>query len=163
MRTSILRPSQQRSGGPPASLEKVIGTDKKSVGSTTGNSDFAGISGTTGTFTIATIKPGDIVFPGAVVDVVTVFAHAAALTVQLGITGTLDRFVADTSVKSTTVKTLLGTTATHALAYVNNTASDVLLVATFTAASGDISGITAGELRIRVPLCRKADRLDVQA
>lgn len=163
MRKQIIRPNQQRSGGPVQSLEIILGIDKKAVGNTTGNSDFAGISGVTGTFVVGIAKPGDIVFPGTVLDVVTPVAVAAAtLTAAVGITGTVDRFIAATSVKDTTAKTLVNTTATHALPYVNNTASDVNILVTLVAATGNISDITAGELRVRIPISRKADRIDSQ-
>ena len=163
MRKQIIRPSQQRSGGPVHTLEVILGTDKKAVGTTTGNSDFAGVSGTTGTFTIGVAQPGDIVFPGTVVDVFTPFTVAAAtLTGAVGVTGTVDRFVAATDIKSTTAKVLVNTTATHALPWVNNTASPVNILVTLVAATGNISDITAGELRVRIPISRKADRVDSQ-
>jgi len=163
MRTTLFRPVQQRSGGPVLTLEKIVGIDKKITGASGQGSDFAGVTGVTGTYTIATLQPGDVVFPSAIIDVLTPFVVAAAtLTASLGVTGTPAQFIAATDIKSATAKVLVGTTAGQAQPYVNNTASPILLILTLTAATGNISDITAGELRIKVPISRRAERLDQQ-
>jgi hypothetical protein len=119
-------------------------------------------TGTSETETLDSLQPGDIVLPGAHIDVITPFVLAAGtLTFALGITGTVDRFIAATNIKDTTAKVLVNTTATHALPYINNTASAVSLIGTLTAGAGNVGDATAGHLRIIVPILRFADRISL--
>lgn len=140
-------------------LEKLIGVTGA------GSSSDLTATGTSEVETLDSIGPGDIVLCGlATVDVLTPFVLAAGtLTCKVGITGDDDRIVAATNVKDTTAKVIVPTVAADALPYVNNTASAVSLLATFTAGAGNVGDATAGQLLIRVPVIRARDRLSPAA
>lgn len=128
-----------------------------------GVSDFASLSGTSGTITLATLKPGDVVFPGAILDIITAASGSSAtLTAQVGISGgTANQFLGATSIKSTTAKAIVGTSASapdNTAPYVNNSGSDQTLILTLTAGSGNISDFTAGVFLLSMCISPRALR-----
>lgn len=154
MRLYNLRPPQMRA----AVLLATLGFTADN-----GASDHAAGSAATQTIKIGTIKPGQKIYPDVIVDIITPYAHASTVTVAVGITGTVDRFVAASDAKSATAKAYGGTTATHALPYINQSGADVDLIVTFVAGATTMSAITAGEIRIRVHISRRGDRVEGQA
>jgi hypothetical protein len=113
-------------------------------------SDVALGTGSTDTVTMNLgATPARFIVSQAAVNVTTAFAGTSTITLQVGKTGTLNNFIADTSVKTiafiqpstgmNTLATIAGSTATTA----------TNLVATFTnAGGGSPSALTAGELDI---------------
>lgn len=154
MKTEILRPAQQRSGGN-YTLRKSIGFNQAAGG----GSDHAGAAGLTQTLKIGTLRPGDAIQSGALLHVLTPYGHASTVTASVGITGTVDRFVAASDVKSATNQAYGPTTATHALLWINQSAADVDLIVTFTVGAGNVSAVTAGLILVELPIVRRADRV----
>ena len=91
--------------------------------------------------------------------ILTPFAHPGTLTLAVGITGTVDRFLAATSVLGASNTGLVPTVAASALPYINNSGSAVNLLATLVA-STTVGATTAGEVLIAVPFVRVTDRIN---
>ncbi len=128
-----------------------------------GGSDFTA-SGTTQTFVLDSIEPGDIVISHLVrVDVVKALGHAANWSVEVGVNGDSNRFIATTELKALS---LVGDTAVPSSAtladlhpYVRINANAIDLTAVVTVGSGNVSDTTAGEVWITVPIIRRKDRV----
>lgn len=140
------------------SLQATLNVYALSMTNKAGASDFDGGSATQ-TITLDSIENGDVILSGDVqANILTTFVHAGTLTLAVGITGTLDRFIAATSVLGANNTGLVPTVAANHLPYINNSGSAVNLLATLVA-STTVGATTAGEVLIAVPFLRNADRI----
>jgi hypothetical protein len=144
----------------------VIGTAADQAGAT----DFSAAASSQ-TYTLFTLKPGDVVFPGTIVDLITPIAGAAATyKFQVGISGgTLNQFCGAASngddLKSTTQKSFVGTivsTPDQTACYVNTGSTDQTIVGTLTAATGNVAGISAGQLQVNMRISSRTARVRAQ-
>jgi hypothetical protein len=140
----------------------VIGTAADQAGTT----DFSAAASTQ-SYTLYTLKAGDSIQPGMLVDIVTPLAGAGATyKFQVGISGgTANQFVGAASngddLKSTTAKAYVGTITSapdQTAHYVNTSGSDQTVVGVITAASGNVSALTAGQIKVWFRVSRRASR-----
>lgn len=160
MRVYSLTPRQ---GGPAGYTHKAcIGTDYDQAGA----SDFSAAAGTQ-SYTLFTLKPGDCLLPGMLVDIITpVTGAGATYKFQVGISGgTANQFVGAASngddLKSTTAKAYVGTITSspdQTAFYTNTSGSDQTVVGVITAASGNVSAITAGRFTVSFRVSTRAER-----
>ena len=117
--------------------------------------------------TLFTLKPGDCLLPGMLVDIITpVTGAGATYKFQVGISGgTANQFVGAASngddLKSTTAKAYVGTITSspdQTAFYTNTSGSDQTVVGVITAASGNVSAITAGRFTVSFRVSTRAER-----